>query len=311
MKIAVSIGDLNGIGLEIALLSHDTIKHWCEPIYCANREMLEKAALLLGKTLPCDMQIAHIEGDFALHPGQNEVRSGFFSFNSFIHAITLADTGECDAITTLPVSKEAWHLAGVPYRGHTEALRDIYQQDAIMMMGCDKLYVALFTEHIPVRDICACIDPNRIEKFLTDFHRETGFRQIAVLGLNPHAGDGGAIGCEDSEIERGIIMANEALGEKIFEGPFVTDIAFAPFMREKYSVYVAMYHDQGLIPLKTLYFEESVNISLNLPIIRTSVDHGTAFDIAYKDRNPSILSYTNAIQAALKLVSSRNESADG
>jgi 4-hydroxythreonine-4-phosphate dehydrogenase len=184
-------------------------------------------------------------------------------------------------------------------------LRDIFQKDAIMMLGCSELYVALFTEHIPLQAVASTLTLQRLISFLDDFHRAIGDHEIAVLGLNPHAGDNGVLGNEEEIIAEAIATLNEALGKKIFVGPVVPDIAFTPHFREQYTYFVAMYHDQGLGPLKALYFDESVNISLNLPIIRTSVDHGTAFDIAYKGEAKT-LSYTNAVKAALELLTHYN-----
>jgi 4-phospho-D-threonate 3-dehydrogenase / 4-phospho-D-erythronate 3-dehydrogenase len=123
-----------------------------------------------------------------------------------------------------------------------------------------------------------------------------------VLGLNPHAGDHGVLGDEERIIERAIARANA--GAEVFDGPIVPDVAFTPRFRRQYRYMVAMYHDQGLAPLKALYFDESINVSLNLPIVRTSVDHGTAFDIAYK-QVPETLSYRNAVKAALSLAKQR------
>ena len=184
-------------------------------------------------------------------------------------------------------------------------LRDLFKKDAIMMLGCSKLYVALFTEHIPLQDVPSMLTLKRLTSFLEDFHHAIGDHKVAVLGLNPHAGDNGVLGNEEEIITDAIISLNEALGKEIFIGPVVPDIAFTPHFREQYTYFVAMYHDQGLGPLKALYFDESVNISLNLPIVRTSVDHGTAFDIAYKSR-ANTLSYINAVHAAVELITSKH-----
>jgi 4-hydroxythreonine-4-phosphate dehydrogenase len=189
-------------------------------------------------------------------------------------------------------------MAGVEYVGHTDALRDIFKSDAIMMLGCDKLYVALYTEHIPLRSVVEHISVEKITDFLLLLHKSVHRSPIGVLGLNPHAGDHGVLGDEETIIEQAILQANQQIGESIFEGPLVPDVAFTPRNREYYKTIVAMYHDQGLAPLKALYFDEGINVSLGLPIIRTSVDHGTAFDIAYQNK-ASILSYTNAIKAAI------------
>ena len=136
------------------------------------------------------------------------------------------------------------------------------------------------------------IKKNELTQFFIDFYKSTDFENIGVLGLNPHAGDGGVLGDEEiKELLPAILEANETLDKNIFYGPLVPDIAFST----KKGRFIAMYHDQGLAPLKALYFDESINVSLNLPILRTSVDHGTAFDIAYKGKAKT-LSYENAIK---------------
>lgn len=183
-------------------------------------------------------------------------------------------------------------------------LRDIFKQDAIMMLGCEAMYVALFTEHIPLQAVASSVTLQRLSQFLSDFQKEVSAEKIAVLGLNPHAGDNGVLGHEEEIITEAINTLNEALGREIFIGPVVPDIAFTPHFRAQFRYFVAMYHDQGLGPLKALYFDESINVSLNLPVIRTSVDHGTAFDIAYKNQAKT-LSYLNAVKAAVNLVEAK------
>lgn len=210
----------------------------------------------------------------------------------------------------------------MPYAGHTEALRAIISKGTIeekntdstlkvtfdtphstlqtppsiiMMLGCKKLFVALFSDHIPLKDVASKIKVESLAKFLLDFAPHISKKPCGVLGLNPHAGDFGVLGEEDFLIKEAIGKANKALGEEVFIGPLVPDVAF---IGRKYRYYVAMYHDQGLIPLKTLYFKESINVTLNLPFIRTSVDHGSAFDIAYKNKADST-SYLNAIKEAI------------
>jgi len=295
MKVAISIGDLNGVGIEIALKSHEKIKKWIKPVYCINKNMLKKAAKLLNYSIPNDFEIVEVEGNFEINPGKIDAKSGEYSYKSFLKAIELAKEKKVDAITTLPINKESWNKAGIKYKGHTEVLRDIFKKDAIMMLGCEKLYVALFSEHIPLKEVPKKIKKEKLIKFFIDFYKSTNFNKIGVLALNPHAGDGGVLGDEEiKEIMPAIIKANKLLKKNIFYGPLVPDIAFTA----KKGIFIAMYHDQGLAPLKALYFDESINVSLNLPILRTSVDHGTAFDIAYK-KIAKTLSYENAIKYIL------------
>jgi 4-hydroxythreonine-4-phosphate dehydrogenase len=225
-------------------------------------------------------------------------KSGLYSYNSFVDGIQLCQTRKADGIITMPIHKEAWMLAGLEYKGHTDLLRKHFKKDAIMMLGCPQMYVALYTEHIPLCEVPNQIKKGKLLQFFQDLHASIGDQKVAVLGLNPHAGDHGVLGDEEREIESAIDAINAKLKKELFVGAIVPDVAFTPAFRKNFHYFVAMYHDQGLAPLKALYFDESVNISLNLPIIRTSVDHGTAFDIAYQNKAKT-LSYINAVKSAL------------
>ncbi len=299
-KLAVSIGDINGVGLEIALKAHSEISKLCEPIYCINDKLLNSGAELLNIEIPNDFNTVHVDGDFEIIPSTIDADSGRFSYESFKKAIELCETKAADALTTMPIHKEAWSKAGLEFKGHTDMLRVHFRQDAIMMLGCEEMFVALYTEHIPLKHVASKIKKPMMEDFFLDLDKSLPKAKIAVLGLNPHAGDNGVLGDEEREIEAAIKSANKHIGYERYVGCLVPDIAFTPHVRENYNYYVAMYHDQGLAPLKALYFDESINVSLNLPIIRTSVDHGTAFDIAYKGV-AKIQSYINAVKYALNL----------
>jgi len=297
-KIAISIGDLNGIGIQLALENHNTIKKIVEPIYCIDKIMLEQASKLLDIPIPNDFQIVNkIAKPFTIQAGEVTKQSGVYSFASFLKAVEMAKMQDVDGVMTLPIHKKAWELAGVKYKGHTDALRDFFFADAIMMLGVEEMFVALYTEHIPLKEVASKINEKDLTRFLIDFYNSVQPNStIAVLGLNPHAGDDGVLGDEEKIITKAIEKATKILGGKsIFTPPLVPDVAFTPNMRKNYKYFIAMYHDQGLAPLKALYFDEGINISLNLPIIRTSVDHGTAFDIAYKNKKLNNLSYLNAI----------------
>lgn len=300
-KIAISIGDLNGIGIEIALKSHKKISQICTPIYCINNKMLKKATKELKLDIPNDFETYKTKGDFKIKPGVVTSKAGKYSYDSFMDAIKLADKKEVDAICTLPINKESWNKADITYKGHTEVLRDYFGKNAIMMLGCKKMFVGLFTEHIPLKKVAKKVQEDELTTFLVDFYKNVKSKKIGVLGLNPHASDNGVLGDEEVQIFKAIKNANIILKKEIFKGPLVPDTAFSPLGRNDYKYFVAMYHDQGLAPLKALYFDESINVSLNLPIIRTSVDHGTAFNIAYKNEKVNTKSYINAIKEAVTL----------
>jgi len=297
-KIAISIGDLNGVGLEIALKAHSEVKKLCQPLYCVDEKLLQEGARVLNMQVPNDFELVKVGGSVPIKPGRICKKSGKYSYKSFIKAITLAKEKKVDAITTLPIHKQAWAKAGIKYKGHTDLLRYFFGNQAIMMLGCEHMFVALYSEHIPLKDVAKQVKINLLSKFLQNLYNCTKASSVAVLGLNPHAGDGGVLGSEEKKISKAIQKANKKLKQNIFDGPFIPDAAFTASMREKYKYFVAIYHDQGLIALKALYFEESINVTLNLPIIRTSVDHGTAFDIAYKNK-ANTTSYINAIKAAV------------
>ena len=301
-KIAISIGDLNGIGIELALNTHKKISKLCKPIYCINKNMLDKASKKLNLAIPKDFITYETKGNFNIKAGLVSKKSGKFSYISFMDTIKLANKNKVDAICTLPINKEAWSKANIEYKGHTEVLRDYFSKNAIMMLGCKKMFVALFTEHISLKEVASKIKKDNLKIFLKDFYENVKSDNIAVLALNPHASDNGVLGNEEVGIIKAIKEVNKELDKNIFKGPLVPDIAFSPNSRKNFKYFVAMYHDQGLAPLKALYFEESINVSLNLPIIRTSVDHGTAFDIAYKNVNINNKSYLNAIKEAVTLV---------
>ena len=300
--IAISIGDINGIGLEILLLSHSLIESKINPIYCVDYEVLDLASRMLNLKIPNDLNLISIKNncqfysDLKISPSLCTKESGEYSFESFKAALNLVNESRAKGIVTLPISKSAWKKAGINFLGHTHYLNSRFNRNGIMMLGEERMFVALFSDHIPLKDVPNVIEYESLLQFLLNFKSSFDFKKAAVLGLNPHCGEDGLLGSEERVIALCIKKANEILGDEIFIGPLPPDSAFTPNNREKFSVFVAMYHDQGLIPLKALYFEKSINVTLNLPILRASVDHGVAFDIAYKkNRKLNIASYIEAI----------------
>lgn len=299
-KIAISIGDINGIGPQIALEEHKNISQYCQPVYCVHSEILENACEILGTCMPADMELFPPSTPIIpVCPARIESNSGMYSYKSFIKAIELVENGFAQSLCTLPIHKKAWQLSNVSEIGHTEVLAKRYNKNAIMMLGCKDLFVALFTDHIPLKAVSEKILPEKLTKFLFDLYCCTKMKNALVLGVNPHCGDKGVMGNEDENIEIAIRQANKMLGQEIFIGPIPPDTAFSPPNRIKYHFFVSMYHDVGLAVLKALYFYESINVTLNIPIFRTSVDHGVAYNLAYQS-NPNTLSYLNAIALAIK-----------
>ena len=156
MNIAISIGDLNGIGVEIALLAHEEISKVCNPLYLVDKQMLSQATKLLNRKIPTDFQTYGLNENFDITPGKLSQASGEYSFNSFELGCDLCDSGETKAIVTLPINKEAWQMSKVKFNGHTDYLANRYQKEAIMMLGCEEMFVALFTHHIRLKELNEC-----------------------------------------------------------------------------------------------------------------------------------------------------------
>ena len=295
-KIAISIGDINGIGPQIALISHDIIKKICSPVYCVHEEILKQACEILKIPMPKDVVFAEPDTrPVLIHPGCMEEKSGAYSYESFKMACDLADKKVVHGVCTLPINKGAWQLACVNAISHTDYLRQRYNKQAIMMLGCEKMFVALFTEHLALKEVSQKIQKTALVDFMINFACCSKAKKALVLGLNPHCGDNGAMGDEEKIIQIAIAQANKTLKKNIFDGPVAADTAFSPENRRKYLFFIGMYHDVALAPLKALYFYESINVTLNIPILRTSVDHGTAYDKAYRT-NPNTQSYCNAVE---------------
>ncbi|ANV97866.1 4-hydroxythreonine-4-phosphate dehydrogenase [Helicobacter enhydrae] len=304
-KIAISCGDINGVGLEILLKSHQAILDQVEPIYCVHFELLQQASQRLNLPMPDTLKPTHCLPPPApipqITPSLISKESGLYSYESFILACTLCETHAAQAITTLPIHKKAWNLAGITEIGHTEALSKRYKQKGIMMLGCEKMFVALFSDHIPLKEVASHIKQEDLQRFFVRLFQSLKAQKYCVMGLNPHCGDGGIIGDEDSIIAQAIKESNAWLGGDYFVGPIPCDCAFIPSKRQEFQIWVGMYHDIALSTLKALYFDESINVTLGIDILRTSVDHGVAFDIAYSNQAKT-RSYLNAIAYAKTLI---------
>jgi 4-hydroxythreonine-4-phosphate dehydrogenase len=217
--------------------------------------------------------------------GAPDKDNGAASFRWFADAIAAARAKEIGAIVTAPISKKSWELAGLPWRGHTEYLASFYP-GAIMTFWSDRLTVALFSHHLPLREALAGVTKASLLRFFRSLRDgwdavSPGPHEFLVAGLNPHAGEDGLLGREErEEIEPAIREARES-GIPI-AGPFPPDVVFRSALGRPEKVVVALYHDQGLIPFKLAAFETGVNVTLGMPFLRTSPDHGTAFDIVGK-----------------------------
>ena len=169
--VAISVGDINGVGLQLILENHNKVSKLVNCIYCINEQLLNQALLLLDIRLPSNFKIYPTKGKFKIKAGKVSKKAGKFSYNSFVDAINLANDKKVDAICTMPINTQSWSKAGISYVGHTDMLRDVFKKDAIMMLGCEKMYVALYTEHIPLKDLMLYINTKDIKRFLIDFKR--------------------------------------------------------------------------------------------------------------------------------------------
>lgn len=238
--------------------------------------------------------------------GQLDPRNARYVLATLDAALDACAGGLMQAIVTAPVHKGVINDAGVPFSGHTEYLAQRSCGSPVMMLAAPALRVALVTTHLPLRDVCAAITQARVEQVLRIVAHDLRVRfgidnpRIQVCGLNPHAGEGGHLGTEDDAMIAPAIESLRAAGVAV-DGPWPADTAFIPERRDRYDVTVAMYHDQGLPVLKALGFGQAVNITLGLDVIRTSVDHGTALDIAGRGLAESN-SLEVAVDQALELV---------
>jgi len=241
-----------------------------------------------------------------VEPGKVSAACGRAAYTYVTSAIDEALAGRIDAIATGPLHKEALHAAGVPFPGHTEILAARTNSDRVcMMLTSDAITCSLVTVHIGYREVPGLLTRERILETIdltANAMRQLRGREprLLVCGLNPHAGEHGLFGAGEEENEIAPAIAEARARGLDVTGPLPPDTAFLPKYRMTADAYVCMYHDQGLIPLKALAFEEAVNVTLGLPIIRTSVDHGTAFDIAWRGE-ADVSSFIKAVELAAKL----------
>ena len=319
-KIAVTTGDPAGIGPEVCLhlLRNKEVAEQCVPIIFGDKVVLEQAADqcslpepekyiggLAEADGPCVLDIGSI-GLEDFETGTVNAATGRAGFAYVENAIDAALGGQVAGVTTGPLNKEALRAAGISFPGHTEIFAEkTHAQRFCMMQYSSEVRCVFATTHVPYSEVPALLTKERILDVLElgaqAMRRIRGHEpKIGVLGLNPHAGEHGLFGEEEEQI---IIPAIEAARERGLdvEGPIPPDTAFLPAKRRATDIFVCMYHDQGHIPLKALCFDEAVNTTLGLPIIRTSVDHGTALDIAGQGKaKPNSL--FEAVKLALKFV---------
>ncbi|WP_264566955.1 4-hydroxythreonine-4-phosphate dehydrogenase PdxA [Flavobacterium sp. N3904] len=327
--VGISIGDLNGIGSEVVLKTFEDSRmlELCTPVIFANvkilsfiRKNFESTIALHGIDKLDQIVIGKInvfnvwrEG-VDLNPGTNDEKIGEYAIKSFLAATKALKEGIIDVLVTAPINKYNIQSDEFKFPGHTDYLDQELEGNALMLMVQDNLRVGLLTDHIPLNEVAAHLTEELIIKkietikqsLIQDF--SINKPKIAVLGLNPHCGDGGVIGTEDDAILKPALKKIFEKGTLVF-GPFAADGFFGSNQYEKYDAIIATYHDQGLIPFKTLSFGNGVNYTAGLNKIRTSPDHGTAYDIAGKNK-ADYNSFKEAVYLAIDIYNSRNQYAE-
>ncbi|HBR17920.1 MAG: 4-hydroxythreonine-4-phosphate dehydrogenase PdxA [Deltaproteobacteria bacterium RIFCSPLOWO2_12_FULL_43_16] len=309
--IAITMGDPTGVGPEVILkaLTDRNIRQLCTPVVLGDEAVLEFVSA------KCKLQSANCKvinlsnlNPPKLKPGRPDKICAKAMMTYIEEAVCMAMAGDVDAIVTAPISKEAINRAGYKFHGHTEFLAHLTKtKDYAMMLAGSSLKVILLTIHESIKNVPGLLTTEKVFKTIkiTDntFKRYFGLKKprIAVAALNPHAGEGGLFGGEEKRIILPAIKKARQMGINASD-PLPPDTLFYRAVKNKeFDCVICMYHDQGLIPLKLLHFENGVNVTLGLPIIRTSVDHGTAYDIAWKGiANPA--SMKAAIKMAVEMV---------
>ncbi len=326
IRVGISIGDINGIGPEVIIksLNDARITMDCVPIIYASTKTLSfhkkaiqehdfiyQSCKSVEEAVPKKVNVVNVwndEVEFEL--GKGTETSGKYAFQSLEKACEDLAAGKIDVLVTAPISKEAIGKAGFKFPGHTEYLADMAgQSDALMMMVSGDLRVALVTTHVALKDVATTLNKEKIlakiKELNASLQKDFGIQRpkIAVFGLNPHASENGKMGTEEADFIQPAISAAKSDG--IFaHGPFPADGFFGSASRSQYDGILAMYHDQGLTAFKALAFEDGVNFTAGLPIVRTSPDHGTAYDIAGQNK-ASAQSMRSAIYLAMDVFRTR------
>lgn len=331
ITIGISCGDINGIGLEVILKAiaikkvgakFKLIIYGSTKVVAYHKNIITQENIQFHSIMSADEAQADRVNIINCWPdnvnitlGKATDLGGKCAYDALERAVKDLKAGEIDALVTAPIHKKAMQLADFPFVGHTEYITNEFQaRDSLMFMVSDNLRVGLVTNHLPIREVAAAITKEKVlrkilimaETLKIDFNiaRPT----IAVFGLNPHAGDEGAIGSEDEEIIHAAIEEAKSKGILAF-GPFPADGFFGSNQQTKFDAILAMYHDQGLVPFKALSFGAGVNYTAGLASVRTSPDHGTAYDIAGKGEADES-SFIKALYLAADIVRHRTEYLD-
>jgi len=315
LKVGISVGDPNGIGIEVILKSfkNPEMLKLFNPVIFANIEIIEYQMSQFNINLKLNsiqkfeefctdrINVYNLSlGDFKHTFGKATSQGGQVALKSLLASTNALNSGEIEALVTAPINKKNILSETFNFIGHTEFLSNLFSSESLMFMIGENLKVGLLTDHIPIDKVSSFITKkalrDKILKMIKSMQNDFLIPRpkIAILGLNPHAGDNGLIGNHDEKIIKPVIENLNKENNSVF-GPFSADSFFVKSNLDKYDTVLAMYHDQGLIPFKTLNFGSGVNFTSGLPIVRTSPDHGTAYDIA----GIGIASYTSFKKALL------------
>lgn len=326
IKVGISIGDLNGIGSEIILKTFEDVRmlDFCTPVIFSSAKTIS----FLKKKYKSEITFQGVEDasqvidgkinvvnvwkeNVSINFGEEDIKVGEYAFKSLEAATTALKEGHIDVLVTAPINKHTIQSDNFKFPGHTDYLARELNGESLMFMITEDLKVGLLTDHVAVKDVAATITPKLIEKKISIITKtlQQDFRitqpKIAVLGINPHSGDSGVIGKEDEEVMKPTLDKLRNEGKLVF-GPYSADSFFGSGNYKNFDAVVAAYHDQGLIPFKTLSFGNGVNFTAGLQKVRTSPDHGTAYEIAGKNQ-ASHQSFKEAVFKAIEIFRNRTE----
>jgi len=301
--IAITLGDPAGVGPEVLLKALPYFKrHLKKFLIIGDKKVLEARAKLFSLKLPHEVEILSVS-ELDVEPSQPTLE-GFQAMLTYLEtAISLAKEKRVKAIVTLPITKEGLAKVGSKYRGHTELLADAFGvKDYVMCFYGRRLIVSLLTTHLPLKEVPGALSEEKVisvaklsYEFLRKIKPKKKSLSLALCGVNPHAGEGGLLGEEELRILFPAVEKSKALGIPL-SGPYPADSLFYHAVKGRYDLVIAIYHDQGLAPFKLIHFKDGVNVTLGLPIVRTSPCHGTAYDIA-----PLGVASPKSLISALKL----------
>lgn len=324
--VGISIGDFNGIGIEIALKTFldKRMLDFCTPVIFGSTKLITAYKKSMNINVPFN-GVKKIENiihgklnilnlwneDVEINLGKATKESGKYAFDSLKEATNSLINGAIDVLVTAPINKDNIQSEEFKFPGHTEYLESNLEGESLMILMTDTLRIGLITGHIPVSKISETITPELIKKKVSIMYNSLiqdfaiSKPKIAILGLNPHCGDHGVIGNEDDEIIRPTIDEIQQKGQLVY-GPYAADSFFGSENYKNFDAILAMYHDQGLAPFKTLSFGEGVNFTAGLNKVRTSPDHGTAYELAGKEL-ANISSFKEAVFSAIHIFKTRKE----